>query len=45
MNRYLVVLDSSVAGGCLELYVMAYSVDHVKDIFADYTLAVVDQTD
>lgn len=45
MNRYFVVFDSSVMGGCLELYVMAYSVNHVKDIFDDYTLVVIDQTD
>lgn len=45
MNRYFVMFDSSVMGGCFELYVRAYSVDHVKDIFADYTLVVVDQTE
>ena len=41
MNRYFVVFADS----CLELYVMAYSVNHVKDIFDDYTLVVIDQTD
>ena len=27
------------------LYVMAYSEQHVRDIFADYNLVAVDQTD
>ena len=27
------------------LYVMAYSVQHVKDMFPDYNLTTIDQTD
>ena len=45
MYRYYVEFDNSVMGGGCYLYVMAYSKDHVKDIFDDYNLVAIDQTD
>jgi len=45
MNRYYVEFDSNVMGGGCYLYIMAYSEDHVKNIFDDYNLVAIDQTD
>ena len=45
MNRYYVEFDSKVMGGGCYLYIMAYSEDHVKDIFVAYNLVAIDQTD
>ena len=45
MNRYYVEFDSNVMGGGCYLYIMAYSEDHVKDIFVAYNLVAIDQTD
>ena len=45
MHRYYVEFDSSVKGGGVYLYVMAYSQEHVKEMFPDYNLVAIDQTD
>ena len=45
MNRYYVEFDSSVMGGGCYLYVMAYSEEHIKEMFLDYNLVAIDQTD
>lgn len=47
MNRYYVELKDNPALGHSQyyFYVYAYSEDHVRDIFADYELVAVDQTD
>ena len=45
MNRYYVEFDTSVMGGGCYLYVMAYSQEHIKEMFPDYNLVAIDQTD
>ena len=42
MNRYYVEFNLEEA---LYLYVMAYSEQHVKDIFPDYDIVAIDQAD
>ena len=42
MNRYYVEFNFKPS---LVLYVMAYSVKHVKDMFPEYDLITIDQTD
>ena len=42
MNRYYVEFNLEEA---LYLYVMAYSEQHVKDIFLNYNIVAIDQTD
>ncbi len=44
MYRYYVEFESSVSFGGY-LYVMAYSEQHIRDMFVEYNLVAVDQTD
>ena len=41
MNRYYIEFKELTIG----MYVMAYSEQHVRDIFPDYNIVAIDQTD
>ena len=45
MMRYYVEFDSAIKGGGVYLYVMAHSPEQVRDMFPEYNLVAVDQTD
>ncbi len=45
MMRYYVEFDSAIQSGGVHLYVMAYSPEHVRDMFPSYNLVAVGQTD
>ncbi len=44
MKKYYVEFNNA-GHPCLWLYIMAYSPEHVQEIFSDYNLNVIDQTD